>query len=124
MNDLISRQAAIDAIEEDKIDLDDPKVVAVFKATGDFEKAETQVMTCDRHIKILHDLPSAQPEQRPLTKDNYAYCAECDPEVKCLSCGHHIAERPFEIYCNIMCKWVIENDYCTMFEPGQEKMRK
>ena len=38
-------------------------------------------------------------------------------EVKCLSCGHHIAERPFEVYCNIMCEWVNEKDYCTMFEP-------
>lgn len=39
-----------------------------------------------------------------------------DLKVKCLSCGHHIAERPFEVYCNIMCKWVNEKDYCTMFE--------
>ena len=60
MDDLISRQAAIEAIKEDKIDLTDPNVVAVFKATGDFEKVETQVMTCDRLIKILKDLPSAQ----------------------------------------------------------------
>lgn len=40
-----------------------------------------------------------------------------DSEVKCLYCGHHVAERPFEVYCNIMCKWVIEEGYCTMFEP-------
>ena len=64
VNDCISRQAAIEAIKEDKIDLTNPNVVAVFKATGDFEKVETQVMTCDRHIAILKDLPSAQPEQR------------------------------------------------------------
>lgn len=38
-------------------------------------------------------------------------------QVKCSSCGHHKAERPFEVYCNIMCKWVNEKDYCTMFEP-------
>ena len=38
-------------------------------------------------------------------------------KVKCLFCGHHVAERPFEVYCNIMCKWVNERDYCTMFEP-------
>ena len=62
MKDLISRQAAIEAFKEDKIDLTNPNVVAVFKATGDFEKVETQVMTCDRHIKMLKDLPSAQPE--------------------------------------------------------------
>ena len=60
MSDCISRQAAIEAIKEDKIDLTNPNVVAVFKATGDFKKVETQVMTCDRHIKILKDLPSAQ----------------------------------------------------------------
>ena len=60
VGDSISRQAAIEAIKEDKIDLTNPNVAAVFKATGDFEKVETQVMTCDRHIKILKDLPSAQ----------------------------------------------------------------
>lgn len=38
--------------------------------------------------------------------------------VTCLSCGHHIEERPCEVYCNIMCKWVKEKDYCTMFEPA------
>lgn len=43
--------------------------------------------------------------------------ATVDPEVKCLLCGHHVAERPFEVYCNIMCKWVNEKDYCTIFEP-------
>ena len=69
MDDTISRQAAIEAIKEDKIDLTNPNVVAVFKATGDFEKVETQVMTCDRHIKILKDLPSAHPEH--LTDDDF-----------------------------------------------------
>ena len=63
MNDLISRKAAIEAIKEDKIDLTNPNIVAVFKATGDFEKVQTQIMTCDRHIKILKDLPSARPER-------------------------------------------------------------
>ena len=62
--DTISRQAAIEAINEDKIDLTKPTIAAFFKATGDFEKAETQAMTCDRHIKILKDLPSAQPERK------------------------------------------------------------
>lgn len=45
----------------------------------------------------------------------------CGSEVKCLSCGHHVAERPFEVYCNIMCKWVNEKDYCTLFEGEVEK---
>lgn len=74
--DLIERQVAIDAIREDKIDLTNPNVVAVFKATGDFEKVETQVMTCDRHIKILKNLPSEQSAQQwiPCT------CSERLPE--------------------------------------------
>lgn len=83
MDDSISRKAAIEAIKEDKIDLTNPNVVAVFKATGDFEKAETQVMTCDRHIKILKELPS-MPSERKHGKwhitDAYphnVYCTEC-----------------------------------------------
>lgn len=44
--------------------------------------------------------------------------AQSDSKVKCLSCGHRIAERLSEVYCNIMCKWVNEKDYCVMFEPG------
>ena len=96
MGDQIYRQAAIDVVK---------------RLMGDCELSRT-VQTG------LHILPSAQPEQRPLTEDDYAYCAECDPEVKCLFCGHRIAERPFEVYCNIMCKWVNEKDCCTMFEPG------
>ena len=47
-----------------------------------------------------------------------------DSEVKCLYCGHHITERPFEVYCNIMCKWFNEKDYCGMFEPRTQSERK
>ena len=107
MNDLISRQTAIEAIKEDKIDLTNPNVVAVFKATGDFEKVETQVMTCDRHIKMLKDLPSAQPERKhgywieshehvymcnEVKEWTNWYCSECDapnscPTDYCPNCG-------------------------------------
>lgn len=104
VNDTISRQAAIEAIKEDKIDLTNPNVVAVFKATGDFEKVETQVMTCNRHIEILKDLPSAQPERKtgkwiynsPVTmkcdqcgfviKDwdwhRFKFCPNCDCDIR------------------------------------------
>ena len=82
MDDLISRQAAIDEIKEDKIDLTDPNVVAVFKATGDFEKVETQVMTCDRHIKILKDLPSAQPESKYEYHYDHTDCIWYRPEAR------------------------------------------
>lgn len=94
--DCISRAQAIEAIKEDKIDLTDPNVVAVFKATGDFEKVETQVMTCDRHIKILKGLPSAQP-----VEDARAMCGECDawnqyknyPQTRWIPCSERLPEE-------------------------------
>ena len=58
-SDTISRQAAIDAIIEDKICDDSLKIMA---AMGSGDKAETLNMTCDRHVKMLMSLPSAQPE--------------------------------------------------------------
>ena len=46
--------------------------------------------------------------------------ADDEPEwVQCLNCGHHKAERPCEVYCNLLCKWVNEKDYCRGFEPGR-----
>jgi hypothetical protein len=87
MDDLISRQAAIEAIKEDKIDLTNPNVVVVFKATGDFEKVETQVMTCDRHIEILKDLPSERKHGKWIIEDNpgtgwyRVTCSECGENV-------------------------------------------
>ena len=88
MDDLISRQAAIEAIKEDKIDLTNPNVVAVFKATGDFEKVETQVMTCDRHIEILKELPSAQPER---IKGHWIEITLSNHTYKCSVCGRLLA---------------------------------
>lgn len=84
VGDIISRRAAIDAIKEDKIDLTNPNVVAVFKATGDFEKVETQVMTCDRHIEMLKDLPSAQP--MVLTCDGCRHVGTYDTDFPCSGC--------------------------------------
>lgn len=113
MRDLIDRQAAIDALGERPI---------VWTDDDQYTLGERNQYDIDR--LAIETLPSAQPEQRLLAEDDYACYAQIDPEVKCLSCGHHIAERPFEVYCNIMCKWVNEKDYCTMFEPRQGKMRK
>lgn len=67
--------------------------------------------------KLVEKLRRAADAQRRAFPGNL-YHNGIAPEVKCLSCGHRIAERPFEVYCNIMCKWVNEKDYCTMFEPG------
>ena len=95
VGDTISRAAAIDAIKEDKIDLTDPSVVAVFKATGDFEKVETQVMTCDRHIKILKNLPSEQPAQQwiPCSEvpdtDRNVFIARGDGNMMTVCIGHY-----------------------------------
>lgn len=87
MDDTISRQAAIEAIKEDKIDLTNPNVVAVFKATGDFEKVETQVMTCDRHIKILKDLPSERKHGK-WVKARGSWCTPGGDSVwECSECG-------------------------------------
>lgn len=36
-----------------------------------------------RYVTAIKELPSAQPEQRPLTEDDYAYCAECDHVEMC-----------------------------------------
>ena len=93
-DDTISRKAAIEAINEDKIDLTNPNVVAVFKATGDFEKVETQVMTCDRHIKILKDLPPTQPKQQwipcnvrlPRVADCYAVTRQIGSDLIVSAC--------------------------------------
>ena len=62
-NDLIRRQDAIDAIRNDRIDTSEP-YISVFKATGDLEKVESVNMACDRHIKMLKELPSAHPDNR------------------------------------------------------------
>ena len=72
MDDLISRQAAIDAIIEDKICDDSLKIMIVL---GEGDKAETLNMTCDRHAKMLMSLPSAQPERR------WIPCSERLPET-------------------------------------------
>lgn len=106
MADLIYKQAAIEAIKEDKIDLTHPTIVEVFKATGNFEKAETQVMTCDRHIKILKDLPSA----------------DAIEVVRCKDCKHYqFADNRAFGFPVKRCEWTgfedIDNDdFCSRGE--------
>lgn len=84
--DLISRQAAIDVIIEDKICDDSLKIMT---ALGDGDKAETVNMTCDRHAKMLINLPSAQPERKKGEWDyekinsytDRTYCPECGSQA-------------------------------------------
>lgn len=54
MDDLISRQAAIDLIENDKIGGDSPFI--------SLPRAQAVNRTCDRHVEGIKNLPSAQPE--------------------------------------------------------------
>lgn len=61
MKDPIERQDAIDAI----------------KAIPDGN------WSSKRYVTAIKELPPAQPEQRPLTEDDYAYCAECDHVEMC-----------------------------------------
>ena len=76
MSDSISRQAAIDAIFNDKID---SKSLEIMTALGNGNEALTVNMTCDRHMQLLSKLPSAQPDRigkwiETLTKEEYVYC--------------------------------------------------
>ena len=97
MSDLIERQAAIDAIIEDKICDDSLKIMTAF---GDGGKAETLNMTCDRHAKMLMSLPPVQPERKKgkwIKNDNGTYsCSLCHSWIPgaqyfyaqfCLYCG-------------------------------------
>ena len=125
MDDLINRKAAIEAIKEDKIDLTNPNVVAVFKATGDFEKVETQVMTCDRHIKIIKDLPSAQPDNS--YSDGFADgyrrgLIAAQPEiVRCKDCKHNrLPATSGNASCEIYYGMTNKNGFCHMAERREE----
>ena len=60
MSDLISRQAAIDVILADKIV---GKALIVMNALGDGRLALTLNDACDRHIRDIEKLPSAQSKQ-------------------------------------------------------------
>ena len=63
MDDLISRQTAIDAMIEDKIQT---KIYITPTAERDFEVFNG---ACDRHAKMLKELPSAQSEPSEITDE-------------------------------------------------------
>ena len=82
MSDLISRQAAIDAIIADKIE---GNALNIIIALGDGKQAETLNEACDRHAQLLNDLPFAQPERtgKWIKLDAHAHLAD----HKCSACG-------------------------------------
>ena len=92
MSDLISRQAILKHIE---------KIRQSALMMDDIRRANIVMTGMNLGEEAVRVQPSAQPEN-----------------IWCKDCGHHVEERPFEVYCNIMCRWVNEKDYCTMFEPG------
>lgn len=73
MDDLISRQAAIDLIEHDKIGIGSPFI--------SLPRAQVVNRTCDRHVEGVKNLPSAQKTGRWQITDAYphnVYCSECN----------------------------------------------
>ena len=122
--DCVVRQDAIDVID------------AVFPV--DPMKSEyAQGIACGAALAktYVEQLPSAQPEQRPLTEDDYAYCAECDhvemcrwypmygcvfrsrpsaqPEIiRCKDCKHWDGVDT----CDVIDAPVWDNDFCSMAE--------
>lgn len=61
MDELISKQAAIDVIRKDKIDSNSLKIMG---ALGNGNEALTVNMTCDRHIQLLKNLHPYSPNER------------------------------------------------------------
>ena len=67
MDDLISRQAAIELLLDDKISDENKRIMLVINVSD--EKAiDTLNMTCDRHAQMIKDMPPAQ--QTALTADD------------------------------------------------------
>lgn len=108
--DLISRQDAIDVAD------------AVWSVTGDKNVAKVWDQ--------IKDLPSAQPEQRQLTEDDYAYCAECDHVEMCRwypMYGCEFKSRPYAQPERMRGKWIkmsdADGDYYVCDQCGEELPR-
>ena len=94
MDDLISRQDAINLIQEDKIKLVEP-YLSIYKSSGCIKEAETQVMTCDRHIEMIKNLPSVDVVERK--KGEWIFNPTDAIEMmftkpKCSECGFESAD--------------------------------
>ena len=111
MSDSISRQAAIDIISKDKIDSNSLKIMS---ALGNGNEALTVNMTCDRHIQLLKNLPSTQPE--------LIHCKDCKhrPKSDAKTTGFDV-EFPDHV-CPCQCEdgyynWIPGDDfYCARAE--------
>lgn len=98
MNDLISRRAAIDLIENDKIGGDSPFI--------SLPRAQVVNRTCDRHVEGVKNLPSAQPEI-----------------VRCKGCRFY-ALSPYTTHGIKICqKWGgvrMDDDFCSRGERKED----
>lgn len=79
MNDSISRQAAIDAMLDDKVQITD-----AIRAIGGERDFEVLNYTCDRHAQIVKDLPPVLSKYGKwvwngdtLDWERLHYCSEC-----------------------------------------------
>lgn len=113
MSDLISRQAAIDAIIADKIENGLPVITDT--QGRDFEVFNS---SCDRHAKILKELPSAESE--------IIRCEDCkwwdqkfddSPMGYCMAAKHNYYSTHWEI--NIL-RTYGKNFFCADAEPKEE----
>ena len=90
-SNLINRQDAIDIINADKVSKSIPFITLT--AERDFKILNA---TCDRHIKMIEDLPSAQPEI-----------------IRCKDCRHYPSEHAD---CPMIGWARNENDFCSKAE--------
>ena len=84
---LIDADALIPLIQEDKIE---GKTLDIIKELGDGLQAETLNQACDRHIKIISNLPTIEPKRGEWIEDKYTR--------KCSICGSHFWMRAGNVW--------------------------
>ena len=103
MDDLISRQAAIDAINRyGSVWMEYTEIMSVDELAERALKASKQSM-----VKILHDLPSAQPKigKWILDRSGAYCCSECmEP------CAGYVMMKPRDKFCK-MCGAKMEGEH-------------
>lgn len=83
----IDADTLIPLIQEDKIE---GETLNIVKALGDGLQAETLNQTCDRHIKIIRELPTIEPKHGKWIKMSdrdgiYWACSECGEDIPRIS---------------------------------------
>lgn len=109
MDSLISRQAAINVILEDKIGNENLEIMTAL-GHGDTSLAVNHA--CDRHVQSIRDLPSAQPEPQ------WIPCSETEelPNHEVLCCDNYGEELIGWLSCEDD-QWLCESDGEMMYDP-------